>query len=64
MDLEKKEIIFYRNGIFLGVVYDKIRVVDFKDGYYLVILLLYGECCELNFGGRLFMYFVEGFFFI
>ncbi|XP_024400550.1 E3 ubiquitin-protein ligase RKP [Physcomitrium patens] len=61
LDLEKKEIIFYRNGISLGVAYDKIRAVDPKDGYYPAISLSHGERCELNFGGRPFMYPVEGF---
>ncbi|XP_073388310.1 E3 ubiquitin-protein ligase RKP [Physcomitrium patens] len=61
LDLYKKQIIFYRNGVCLGVAYDSIRELEPKEGYYPAISLSYGERCELNFGGRPFRYPVEGF---
>uniref|UniRef100_A0A7I4BXX7 RING-type E3 ubiquitin transferase n=1 Tax=Physcomitrium patens TaxID=3218 RepID=A0A7I4BXX7_PHYPA len=61
LDLNKKQIIFYRNGICLGVAYDNIRGLEPREGYYPAISLSLGERCELNFGGRPFKYPVEGF---
>lgn len=61
LDLERNEIVFFRNGACLGVAYDEVRAPDAKDGYYPAISLSHGERCELNFGGRPFKYPVQGF---
>jgi Kip1 ubiquitination-promoting complex protein 1 len=60
-DLERRQIVFYRNGACLGVAYDDIRAVEVQDGYYPAISLSHGERCELNMGGRPFKYPVAGF---
>lgn len=61
LDLERRQIAFWRNGACLGVAYDGVRAVEATDGYYPAISLSHGERCELNFGGRPFRYPVEGF---
>ncbi|KAG0626698.1 hypothetical protein M758_2G144800 [Ceratodon purpureus] len=61
VDMEEREIVFYRNGACMGVAYENIRAVEAQEGYYPAISLSHGERCELNFGGRPFRYPVEGF---
>ncbi|XP_050204226.1 E3 ubiquitin-protein ligase RKP [Mercurialis annua] len=61
IDLERDEILFYRNGVFLGVAFCGIRKMGPGFGYYPAISLSQGERCELNFGCRPFKYPIKGF---
>jgi Kip1 ubiquitination-promoting complex protein 1 len=61
LDLNRSQIIFYRNGTSLGVAYDNVRLLGPDQGYFPAISLSHGERCELNFGARPFKYPVEGF---
>lgn len=61
IDFDRDEILFYRNGVSLGVAFDGIRKMVPGLGYYPAISLSQGERCELNFGGRPFRYPIEGF---
>ncbi|XP_078432636.1 E3 ubiquitin-protein ligase RKP isoform X2 [Wolffia australiana] len=62
IDLEEREISFYRNGVSLGIAFHGVRCGGAKAiGYYPAISLSQGERCELNFGGRPFKYPVDGF---
>lgn len=61
IDLDCDEILFYRNGISLGVAFGGIRKMVPGLGYYPAISLSQGERCELNFGGFPFKYPIKGF---
>ncbi|KAF8405943.1 hypothetical protein HHK36_008021 [Tetracentron sinense] len=61
IDLDHDEILFYRNGVSLGVAFDGVRKMGPGLGYYPAISLSQGELCELNFGARPFKYPIEGF---
>ncbi|PON50865.1 43kDa postsynaptic protein [Trema orientale] len=61
IDLDQNEIMFYRNGVSLGVAFHGIRKMGRGYGYYPAISLSQGERCELNFGSRPFKYPVEGY---
>ncbi|XP_034901852.1 E3 ubiquitin-protein ligase RKP [Populus alba] len=61
IDLDHDEILFYRNGISLGVAFHGIRKMGPGSGYYPAISLSQGERCELNFGARPFKYPIQGF---
>ncbi|KAL8473676.1 hypothetical protein ACS0TY_030502 [Phlomoides rotata] len=61
IDLDCDEILFYRNGISLGVAFTGIRKMVPGLGYYPAISLSQGERCELNFGGFPFKYPIKGF---
>ncbi|KAF7840013.1 E3 ubiquitin-protein ligase RKP [Senna tora] len=61
IDLERDEILFFRNGNSLGVAFRGIRKMGPGYGYYPAISLSQGERCELNFGARPFKYPIEGY---
>ncbi|PIN13800.1 putative E3 ubiquitin ligase [Handroanthus impetiginosus] len=61
IDLDCDEILFYRNGISLGVAFGGIRKMVPGLGYYPAISFSQGERCELNFGGLPFKYPIKGF---
>ncbi|KAF8404516.1 hypothetical protein HHK36_009401 [Tetracentron sinense] len=61
IDLDQDEILFYRNGVSLGVAFDGVCKMGPGLGYYPAISLSQGERCELNFGARPFRYQIEGF---
>ncbi|KAG8640863.1 hypothetical protein MANES_13G077640v8 [Manihot esculenta] len=61
IDLDQDEILFYRNGVSLGVAFRGIRKMGPGFGYYPAISLSQGERCELNFGARPFKYPIRGF---
>ncbi|WCJ31794.1 E3 ubiquitin-protein ligase RKP [Euphorbia peplus] len=61
INLDDDEILFYRNGISLGVAFHGVRKMGPQCGYYPAISLSQGERCELNFGARPFRYPVGGF---
>ncbi|KAL7104486.1 hypothetical protein ACP275_08G247800 [Erythranthe tilingii] len=61
IDLDYDEILFYRNGVSLGVAFGGIRKMVPGLGYYPAISLSQGERCELNFGGLPFKYPIKGF---
>lgn len=61
IDLDRDEILFFRNGNALGVAFHGIRKMGPNLGYYPAISLSQGERCELNFGARPFKYPIEGF---
>ncbi|KAG8642914.1 E3 ubiquitin-protein ligase RKP isoform X2 [Manihot esculenta] len=61
IDLDHDEILFYRNGVSLGVAFHGIRKKGPGFGYYPALSLSQGECCELNFGARPFKYPIQGF---
>ncbi|KAM7523681.1 hypothetical protein LguiA_013583 [Lonicera macranthoides] len=61
IDLDRDEILFYRNGVSLGVAFDGIRKMVPGLGYYPAISLSQGERCELNFGACPFRYPIVGF---
>ncbi|KAB5556567.1 hypothetical protein DKX38_007476 [Salix brachista] len=61
IDLDHDEILFYRNGISLGVAFCGLRKMGPESGYYPAISLSQGERCELNFGARPFKYPIQGF---
>ncbi|CAN0912047.1 E3 ubiquitin-protein ligase RKP [Linum grandiflorum] len=61
IDMDLDEILFYRNGVSLGVAFHGIRKMGPAFGYYPAISLSQGERCELNFGARPFKYPIKGF---
>ncbi|KAI5582324.1 hypothetical protein BDE02_07G078500 [Populus trichocarpa] len=61
INLDHDEILFYRNGVSLGVAFRGIRKMGPGSGYYPSISLSQGERCELNFGARPFKYPIQGF---
>jgi Kip1 ubiquitination-promoting complex protein 1 len=61
IDLERDEIVFYRNGNSLGVAFQGVRKMGPGFGYHPAISLSQGERCELNFGARPFKYPIEGY---
>ncbi|GER35138.1 RING finger and SPRY domain-containing protein [Striga asiatica] len=61
IDLDRDVILFYRNGISLGVAFAGIRKMVPGLGYYPAISLSQGERCELNFGGHPFKYPIKGY---
>ncbi|XP_014489986.1 E3 ubiquitin-protein ligase RKP [Vigna radiata var. radiata] len=61
IDLDRDEILFYRNGNSLGVAFQGIRKMGPGFGYYPAVSLSQGERCELNFGARPFKYPIEGY---
>ncbi|KAK4485968.1 hypothetical protein RD792_008622 [Penstemon davidsonii] len=61
IDLDSDEILFYRNGISLGIAFGGIRKMVPGLGYYPAISLSQGERCELNFGHIPFRYPIKGF---
>ncbi|KAI4345187.1 hypothetical protein L6164_012334 [Bauhinia variegata] len=61
IDLDRDEILFFRNGNSLGVAFHGIRKMGPGFGYYPAISLSQGERCELNFGGRPFKYPIQGY---
>ncbi|XP_068642328.1 E3 ubiquitin-protein ligase RKP isoform X2 [Aristolochia californica] len=61
INLDTDEILFYRNGVSLGVAFDKVRKMAPGFGYYPAISLSQGERCDINFGGRPFRYPIEGY---
>ncbi|RCV14083.1 hypothetical protein SETIT_2G398600v2 [Setaria italica] len=61
INLDAREITFYRNGTSLGVAFGGIRNVEPSKGYYAAISLSEGERCHLNFGSHPFRYPVDGF---
>lgn len=62
IDLDEDIILFYRNGISLGVAFVGIRKMNHGLGYFPAVSLSQGERCDLNFGARPFKYPIEGFF--
>lgn len=61
IDLDRDEILFYRNGNSLGVAFRGIQKMGPGFGYYPAISLSQGERCDLNFGARPFKYPIEGY---
>ncbi|XP_058084516.1 E3 ubiquitin-protein ligase RKP [Magnolia sinica] len=61
IDLDCGEILYYRNGVSLGVAFDKVRKMGPGLGYYPAISLSQGERCSMNFGAHPFKYPVDGF---
>ncbi|XP_010681095.2 E3 ubiquitin-protein ligase RKP [Beta vulgaris subsp. vulgaris] len=61
IDLDEDRILFYRNGISLGVAFAGIRKMNPGLGYFPAVSLSQGERCDLNFGARPFKYPIEGF---
>lgn len=61
IDLDEDKILFYRNGISLGVAFAGIRKMNPGLGYFPAVSLSQGERCDLNFGVRPFKYPIEGF---
>uniref|UniRef100_A0A2P2LBI5 RING-type E3 ubiquitin transferase n=1 Tax=Rhizophora mucronata TaxID=61149 RepID=A0A2P2LBI5_RHIMU len=61
IDLDCDEILFYRNGVSLGVAFQGVRKMGPGFGYYPAISLSQGERCELNFGARPFRYPIQDF---
>ncbi|GMH14941.1 hypothetical protein Nepgr_016782 [Nepenthes gracilis] len=62
IDLDEDRILFYRNGISLGVAFGSVRKMGPGKGYFPAISLSHGEKCDLNFGSRPFKYPIAGFF--
>ncbi|KAL9254413.1 E3 ubiquitin-protein ligase RKP-like protein [Drosera capensis] len=61
IDFDEDEILFFRNGISLGVAFSCIRKMPPGSGYFPAISLSQDEKCDLNFGSRPFKYPVTGF---
>lgn len=61
LNLDASEISFYRNGVPLGVAFNKVRKLEPEFGYFPAISLSQGERCDLNFGARPFKYPIAGF---
>eukprot|EP00262_Sarcandra_glabra_P006517 TRINITY_DN18852_c0_g1_i1.p1 TRINITY_DN18852_c0_g1~~TRINITY_DN18852_c0_g1_i1.p1 ORF type:complete len:1277 (+),score=188.71 TRINITY_DN18852_c0_g1_i1:281-4111(+) len=61
VDLDIGKISFYRNGVSLGVAYDRVTKIGPGCGYYPAISLSQGERCSVNFGAHPFKYPVPGF---
>ncbi|GAB2279360.1 hypothetical protein Dimus_014002 [Dionaea muscipula] len=61
IDLDEDEILFFRNGISLGVAFCGIRKMLPGAGYFPAISLSQDEKCDLNFGSRPFKYPITGF---
>ena len=61
IDLDQDEILFYRNGVSLGVAFCGICKMGPEFGYHPAVSLSQGERCELNFGVRPFKYPIQGF---
>ncbi|KAF2284177.1 hypothetical protein GH714_019794 [Hevea brasiliensis] len=61
IDLDHDEILFYRNGVSLGVAFHGIHKKGPGFGYYPAVSISQGERCELNFGARPFKYPIQGF---
>ncbi|XP_054804906.1 E3 ubiquitin-protein ligase RKP [Prosopis cineraria] len=61
IDLDRDEILFFRNGSSLGVAFHGIRKMGPGFGYYPAVSLSQGERCELNFGARPFKYPIKGY---
>ncbi|KAL8160739.1 hypothetical protein V2J09_002276 [Rumex salicifolius] len=61
LDLDNDIILFYRNGISLGVAFLGLRKMGPGLGYFPAVSLSHGEKCDLNFGGRPFKFPIEGF---
>ncbi|KAJ8765528.1 hypothetical protein K2173_014650 [Erythroxylum novogranatense] len=61
IDLDQDEILFYRNGVSLGVAFHGIRKMGPGFGYYPAFSLSQGERCEINFGARPFKFPIQGF---
>lgn len=61
IDLDAGEISYSRNGIALGVAYQTVRHKVSGVAYFPALSLSQGERCEINFGGRPFVYPTEGF---
>ncbi|XP_021736630.1 E3 ubiquitin-protein ligase RKP-like [Chenopodium quinoa] len=61
IDLDEDRILFYRNGISLGVAFSGIRKMNPGLGYFPAVSLSQGERCDLNFGARPFKYPIESF---
>ncbi|XP_058006345.1 E3 ubiquitin-protein ligase RKP-like [Hevea brasiliensis] len=61
IDLDHDEILFYRNGVSLGVAFRGIHKKGPGFGYYPAVSISQGERCELNFGARPFKYPIQGF---
>ncbi|WOL11534.1 hypothetical protein Cni_G20297 [Canna indica] len=61
IDLDSDVISFFRNGVSLGVAFDRIHKMGPGAGYYPAISLSDGERCDLNFGAHPFKYPIAGF---
>ncbi|CAM6100145.1 unnamed protein product [Calypogeia fissa] len=61
IDLDAGQISFYRNGISLGIAFEKVRQLEPKKGYFPALSMENNQRCELNFGGRPFKYPLSGF---
>ncbi|KAH9610912.1 hypothetical protein KSS87_006588 [Heliosperma pusillum] len=61
IDLDEDSILFYRNGVSLGVAFVGIRKMNPGLGYFPAVSLSQGERCDLNFGARPFKHPIEGF---
>lgn len=70
IDLDSREISFYRNGIDLGIAFRNVRTAksslnstdnDNMLAYFPALSLSHGERCDLNFGSRPFRYPVDDF---
>lgn len=61
IDLDEDLILFYRNGVSLGIAFAGIRKMNQGLGYFPAVSLSQGERCDLNFGARPFKYPIEGF---
>lgn len=63
IDLEAGTVSFYRNGVDMGVAFNKVRCGENAPGiaYFPAVSISYGEKCSLNFGSRPFQYPLEGY---
>jgi hypothetical protein len=61
LDLDRGELTFYRNGVSMGVAFRTVRTMQPHLAYFPTVSLSYTERCELNYGGRPFVYPVKGY---
>lgn len=61
VDLDAGTLTFYRNGQTLGTAYDRVRTMQPSLAYFPAVSLSHTERCTLNFGGKPFMYPVDGY---
>lgn len=61
LDADKGEIIFFRNGVSLGVAYNTVRVNTIGMAYFPGFSLSFGERSRINFGSQPFLYPVPDF---
>jgi hypothetical protein len=61
LDLDAGSLTFYRNGVSMGVAYDRVRTMQPSLAYFPAVSLSHTERCCLNFGGKPFVYPLEGY---